>query len=66
MEKQYIMALDEGTTGAVLAFSLAGILMLTAGWFGWQQWGFLPKHPVKKVMVPVTLPPDANGKSDLL
>ena len=51
---------DEGTTGAVLAFSLAGILMLSAGWFGWQQWGFLPKHPVKKVMVPVTLPPDAK------
>ena len=51
---------DEGTTGAVLAFSLAGILMLTAGWFGWQQWGFLPKQPVKKVMVPVAVPPDAK------
>jgi general secretion pathway protein A len=51
---------DEGAMGAVLAFSLAGILMLSAGWFGWQQWGFLPKHPVKKVMVPVTLPPDAK------
>lgn len=51
---------DEGTTGAVLAFSLAGILMLTSGWFGWQQWGFLPKQPVKKVMVPVAVPPDAK------
>lgn len=51
---------DEGSTGAVLAFSLAGMLMLAAGWFGWQQWGFLPKHPVKKVMVPVAMPPDAK------
>ena len=51
---------DEGSTGAVLAFSLAGMLMLAAGWFGWQQWGFLPKHPVKKVMVPVALPADAK------
>ncbi len=51
---------DEGTTGAVLAFSLAGILMLSAGWFGWQQWGFLPKQPVKKVVVPVAVPPDAK------
>lgn len=51
---------DEGSTGAVLAFSLAGMLMLAAGWFGWQQWGFLPQPPVKKVMVPVTLPPDAG------
>lgn len=51
---------DEGSTGAVLAFSLAGMLMLAAGWFGWQQWGFLPKHPVKKVMVPVAVPPDAK------
>lgn len=51
---------DEGSTGAVLAFSLAGMLMLAAGWFGWQQWGFLPTHPVKKVMVPVAMPPDAK------
>ena len=51
---------DEGSTGAVLAFSLAGMLMLAAGWFGWQQWGFLPKSPVKKVMVPVAVPPDAK------
>ncbi len=51
---------DEGSTGAVLAFSLAGMLMLAAGWFSWQQWGFLPKHPVKKVTVQVALPPDAK------
>ena len=49
---------DEGSFRSVLAFSLAGMLMLAAGWFGWQQWGIQPQAPVKKVMVPVTLPPD--------
>ena len=51
---------DEGSTRSVLSFSLVGVLMLAAGWFGWQQWGVLPQPPVKKVSVPVTLPPDAN------
>jgi general secretion pathway protein A len=51
---------DEGSLRSVLAFSLAGMLMLSAGWFGWQHWGFQPLHPIKKVMVPVALPPDAK------
>jgi general secretion pathway protein A len=51
---------DEGSAGAFFAFAFAGVLMLAAGWFGWQQWGFLPQHPIKKVIVPVALPPDAK------
>lgn len=51
---------DEGSTLSVLSFALAGLIMLVAGWFGWQQWGILPQPPVKKVMVTVALPPDAK------
>lgn len=39
---------DEGSFRSVLAFSLAGMLMLAAGWFGWQQWGIQPQAPVKR------------------
>ena len=39
---------DEGATGALLAFSLAGILMLSRRLVWLAAVGFYPKHPVKK------------------
>ena len=45
---------------ATAAFALCGALMVLAGWFGWQKWGFLPEQLVHRVEVPVTLPPDAK------
>jgi len=44
----------------VLAFGLCGLLMLGAGWFGWQHWGWLPPRETVRVEVPVKLPPDAG------
>ena len=51
---------DEGGLGSLLAFVFSCLLVLSAGWFGWQHWGILPQPPIKKVMVPVQLPPDAK------
>ena len=52
---------DRGTSGwGVLAFTLCGVLMLVAGWFGWQKWGVFPVPQVNRIEVPVTLPPDAK------
>ncbi len=45
---------------ATAAFALCGALMVLAGWFGWQKWGFLPEQLVHRVEVPVALPPDAK------
>ena len=43
-----------------LAFGLCGLLMLLAGWLGWQRWGVLPTPEVHRVEVPVKLPPDGK------
>ena len=43
-----------------LAFGICGLLLLVAGWLGWQQWGFLPTPEVHRVEVPVKLPPDGK------
>ena len=52
---------DKGTSGwGVAAFALCGLLMLGAGWLGWQQWGFFPEQQVHRVEVPIKLPPDAK------
>lgn len=51
---------DEGSLSSVLAFVFAGVLMMTAGWLGWQHWGILPERPIQQVNVPVALPPDAK------
>ena len=40
---------------------LLRLLMFTAGWFSWQQWGIKPVPEVKKVEVPVVLPPDKTA-----
>ena len=50
---------DNGKLGAV-AFALCGLLMLLAGWFGWQKWGFFPEQQVTRIEVPIKLPPDAK------
>ncbi|GAB3236605.1 ExeA family protein [Pseudaeromonas pectinilytica] len=52
---------DKGTSGwGVAAFALCGLLMLGAGWLGWQHWGFFPEQQVHRVEVPIKLPPDAK------
>lgn len=52
---------DKGTSGwGVTAFALCGLLMLGAGWLGWQHWGFFPEQQVHRVEVPIKLPPDAK------
>lgn len=43
-----------------LAFGACGLLMLLAGWLGWQQWGILPTPEVHRVEVPIKLPPDGK------
>ena len=43
-----------------LAFGVCGLLMLLAGWLGWQQWGILPTPEVHRVEVPIKLPPDGK------
>lgn len=43
-----------------LAFGGCGLLMLLAGWLGWQQWGILPTPEVHRVEVPIKLPPDGK------
>ena len=52
---------DRGTSGwGVAAFALCGLLMLAAGWLGWQRWGVLPVPEVHRVEVPIKLPPDSK------
>ena len=52
---------DRGTSGwGVAAFALCGLLMLAAGWLGWQRWGVLPVQEVHRVEVPIKLPPDGK------
>jgi general secretion pathway protein A len=52
---------DKGTSGwGVVAFTFCGLLMLAAGWLGWQKWGVFPEQLVHRVEVPVKLPPDAK------
>ncbi|MFC3914732.1 ExeA family protein [Pseudaeromonas sharmana] len=52
---------DRGTSGwGMLAYTFCGLLMLVAGWFGWQHWGWFPSPKITRIEVPVTLPPDAK------
>jgi general secretion pathway protein A len=50
----------EKTSQKFATFFVAGLVMLIAGWFGWQRWGDMPVVPVKELKTTVTLPPDQN------
>ncbi|BDN91021.1 ExeA family protein [Aeromonas caviae] len=44
---------DEGSWQSGLAVTLGGALLVAAGWWGWQFFGFFPARPLVKVEVPV-------------
>ncbi|MGL4250335.1 MAG: ExeA family protein [Aeromonas sp.] len=46
---------DEGSWVSSLAVTLAGALLVAAGWWGWQFIGVFPARPVVQVEVPVTI-----------
>lgn len=44
---------DEGSWQSSLTVTLAGALLVAAGWWGWQFFGVFPARPLVKVEVPV-------------
>ncbi|MBL0514060.1 ExeA family protein [Aeromonas media] len=44
---------DEGSWQSGLTVTLAGALLVAAGWWGWQFFGVFPARPLVKVEVPV-------------
>ena len=44
---------DEGSWQSSLTVTLAGALLVAAGWWGWQFFGVFPARPLIKVEVPV-------------
>lgn len=45
--------------------TLAGALLVAAGWWGWQFFGVFPTRPVVKVEVPVTIDETAEQQEQL-
>lgn len=56
---------DEGSWASGLMVTLAGALLVAAGWWGWQFFGVFPTRPVVKVEVPVTIDETAEQQEQL-
>lgn len=56
---------DEGSWLSGLTVTLAGALLVAAGWWGWQFFGVFPERPVIRVEVPVTIDETAEQQEQL-